>query len=169
MKDFAYVAWDAMRRRCRAEEAKFRAYADCTIHPDFVEFPAFKAWAVEQVGYGTPGYHMDKDIISPGRREYGPETCAFVPREVNHFLHANRWRRDIMPIGVQKHGRKYRAIISIEGKLVYCGTSATPLGAFALYKAAKEVEAKRIAEKWRSAIDPRVYEALMNYSVGLLD
>ena len=41
--------------------------------------------------------------------------------------------------------------------------------AFLAYKQAKELHIKEVANKWKDQIDPRVYEALMNYTVEITD
>ena len=41
--------------------------------------------------------------------------------------------------------------------------------AFNAYKKAKEVFVKEVAEKWKSQIDERAYEALMKYTVEITD
>ena len=40
-----------------------------------------------------------------------------------------------------------------------------PEEAFQAYKQAKEKYIKSLANKWKDKIDPRVYEALMNWEV----
>ena len=44
---------------------------------------------------------------------------------------------------------------------------STTLEAFQVYKQAKEAYIKEVAEKWKGNIDPRVYEALMNWTVEI--
>ena len=41
--------------------------------------------------------------------------------------------------------------------------------AFNAYKKAKENYLKELANKWKGKIDPRAYEALMNYEVEITD
>ena len=41
--------------------------------------------------------------------------------------------------------------------------------AFKAYKTAKESFVKEQATKWKGQIDPRAYEALMNYTVEITD
>lgn len=41
--------------------------------------------------------------------------------------------------------------------------------AFNCYKLNKELEFKRVADKWKDQIDPRVYEAMYNYKVEITD
>ena len=45
----------------------------------------------------------------------------------------------------------------------------TEIEAFNAYKQAKEAFIKEQANKWKSEIDPRAYEALMNYTVEITD
>ena len=51
----------------------------------------------------------------------------------------------------------------------HLGLFNTELEAFKAYKTAKESFIKEQAEKWKSQIDPRAYEALMNYQVEIND
>ena len=52
-----------------------------------------------------------------------------------------------------------------KGKQEHLGLFNTELEAFNAYKEAKESFIKEQAEKWKGKIDPRAYEALMNYTV----
>ena len=49
------------------------------------------------------------------------------------------------------------------------GSFKTELEAFNAYKQAKETFIKELADKWKDKIDPRAYEALMNYEVSIDD
>lgn len=51
----------------------------------------------------------------------------------------------------------------------YLGMFDTPEEAFYAYKIAKEVWIKEVADKWKSFIEPRVYEAMYNYKVEITD
>ena len=56
-----------------------------------------------------------------------------------------------------------------KGKREYLGFFKTELEAFNAYKQAKENFIKEQANKWKSQIDLRAYEALMNYQVEITD
>ena len=56
-----------------------------------------------------------------------------------------------------------------KGQPEYLGLFNTELEAFNAYKQAKESFVKEQANKWKSQIDPRAYEALMNYQVEITD
>ena len=51
----------------------------------------------------------------------------------------------------------------------FIGHFDTELEAFQAYKQAKESKVKEVAELYKDRIDPRVYEALMNYVVEITD
>ncbi len=56
-----------------------------------------------------------------------------------------------------------------KGKREYLGCFKTEIEAFNAYKQAKESFIKEQANKWKSHIDQRAYNALMNYEVGIDD
>ena len=56
-----------------------------------------------------------------------------------------------------------------KGKQEYLGYFKTELEAFNAYKQAKESFVKEQANKFKSQIDPRAYEALMKYTVEITD
>ena len=56
-----------------------------------------------------------------------------------------------------------------KGGSEYLGSFKTELEAFNAYKKAKEAFVKEQANKFKSQIDIRAYEALMNYTVDITD
>ena len=79
--------------------------------------------------------------------------------------------RGCYPIGVTKHKKmtSFSSSVSIDGTMKYLGSFSTPEEAFAAYKEAKEQQIKVVANRWKDQIDPRVYEALMNWEVDITD
>ena len=49
------------------------------------------------------------------------------------------------------------------------GSFNTEVEAFNAYKEAKEAYLKELADKYKDLLDPRAYEALMNYTVDIDD
>ena len=64
---------------------------------------------------------------------------------------------------------KFVAQLNKNGKLIGLGYFDFELEAFSVYKEQKECHIKEVANKWKDQIDPRVYEALMNYQVEITD
>jgi hypothetical protein len=114
-----YKTWENMFNRCYSEMYHLSkpSYTECTVDPRWHHLSAFKEW-YELQGDIT-GKHLDKDIISPNNKIYGPDTCFFVSRELNLFFTTSNRRRGAYPLGVcDVKGRKnvYRCTLKINGK-----------------------------------------------------
>jgi len=114
-------------------------------------------------------FHLDKDILVKGNKVYSPETCCFVPVEINILLIKNNSKRGNLPIGVSKNGNKFQATISKGVIREHLGTFEISEEAFEAYKIAKEVYIKELADKWRGQITEQTYQALINYKVKIND
>ena len=112
------------------------------------------------------GWHLDKDIICKECKIYSPETCAFVPADVNSLFIKNDIKRGIYPISVRKT-KSQRFTSRLNGK--HLGTFDTPEEAFQAYKTAKEEYIKEVANKWKDLISDQVYQAMYNYQVEITD
>lgn len=171
-KTTAYTAWYSMLRRCYAEEYRhqYPTYKDCTVNPvwhyyqTFAEFYHTDPWRQD-------GWHLDKDLLVKGNREYGPDICVFAPAAINCLANRSESRRGDSPIGVFYNiaKRKYIAHYRKGGKSVYIGRFDDPVEAFYATKEKKEALMKFIADEWRDKIDPRLYEALYKYTVEITD
>ncbi len=77
-----------MMERCKSSTRKLAnpGYADA--RSSFESFQHFVCWSREQYGYdlSNASWCLDKDILVIGNTEYGPDTCLFVPQEVNKFF-----------------------------------------------------------------------------------
>lgn len=96
-------------------------YKACAMHPLWLRFSVFKSWfnANHRVGYA-----LDKDLLVPGNKVYGPDTCCFVPQWLNNLLGANTASRGKYPQGVCRattKSEKYLAQINIFHKNKYLG------------------------------------------------
>ena len=113
-----YLRWKEMLRRCYSEKEHLRnpTYKDCEVVDEWKYFSNFKSWMEEQ---SWEGKHLDKDILVPGNKTYGPDTCIFVEDKINLLLSKCDAKRGKYPLGVspairgdktyyQSHmGRKY--------------------------------------------------------------
>lgn len=160
--------WDGMLERsfCKKYKIKKTTYQDVTVCEEWHNFQNFGAWYEENFKPEyMQGWHLDKDILIKGNKVYSPETCCFVPQIINALFVKNDINRGEYPIGVNKKGNMFKAILSLNGKHLY----KTAEEAFQVYKEAKEVKIKKIAEEWRGKISDRTYEALINYQVEITD
>ena len=169
-----YRLWNNMLKRCYSVCCqKVRpTYIDCSISENFRYLQYFKEWCNNQIGFnsvdekGKP-FALDKDILVKGNRVYNEDVCVFVPQEVNLLFTKRDKSRGEYPIGVSFH--KSRGMLTATLNNKYLGYFNTAEQAFQVYKTAKEAYIKEVANKWKDKIDPKVYEALMNYEVHIDD
>lgn len=166
-KSIEYKLWVDMLARCRpggVHQQNQPAYVGCMVHPDFIKFQDFAAWLQNQIGFGI-GWALDKDILFQGNKVYGPDTCCFVPVQINSLFTHGRSNKGQYPTGVSfnKQSGRYRAQIHVAGKNLCIGQYTSPELAYEAYKAAKLNEINRQAEIWKDRIDPRVYLAMKAY------
>lgn len=167
-KDKCYRSWYNILQRATSKERliKYPSYRGVTVCEEWCCFENFGEWF--DINYDAEimlDWHVDKDILFKGNKIYSPETCCFVPNEINILLTNRKSCRGNYPIGVTKYRQKF--IASLNGKHI-C-VENTPEEAFQAYKIAKEIHIKEIADKWKGQITEKVYEALYNYQVEITD
>lgn len=170
-----YKLWQRMLQRCYDPKYLERrpTYIGCEVHDAFLRFQQFMDWAEEQTGYGHATWALDKDLIVKGNRVYGPNTCVFIPPQINQLINLVKGKRTDLPIGVftdKRDGMYYSSLkVGEYNRLKRLGTFRSISDAFAAYKTAKEVKAKSLAIRFKGLVDDRVYEALMKYEVRIDD
>ena len=169
-----YKLWCHMLERCYSDtyQKKKPTYEGCEVSDNFKSFEYFYEWCHEQIGFSNEGWHLDKDLLVKGNKVYNEYSCVFLPVEINSLLVKRESSRGKHPIGVYwcKKGKAFKAQISKnKGKQKHLGLFKTEIEAFNAYKQAKEAFIKEQANKWKSEIDPRAYEALMKYTVEITD
>ena len=166
-----YTLWVSMLERCYHNkfQENHPTYVGCTTSDNFKHYAYFFEWCQTQTGFNIEGYQLDKDLIYKGNKEYNENNCVFIPNIVNTMLTKSNSIRGDLPIGVTKNGNNFRARCSIYGISKTIGTFSTPELAFNAYKAFKEAHIKELAEKYKTTIDQRAYQALLNYEVSIDD
>lgn len=151
-------------------------YIDAEVCEGWHNFQNFAEWYYSQEFSKSKDengnkYQLDKDILIKGNKVYSPETCCFVPQEINSLILKNDAKRGNYPLGVTYDRERYlfRAVHNVQGKQKFLGRFSTPEEAFLAYKTAKEAYIKTVVKKWKGKIDDKVYEALMKWEVGVDD
>ena len=169
-----YDLWYSMLRRCYSDASKKRypTYESCEVSDKFKSYEYFYEWCNKQIGFSNKDWHLDKDLLIKGNKVYSEDSCVFLPQEINKVLVKCTASRGEHLIGVYwcKKGKAFKAQISKnKGKSEYLGYFTTEIEAYNAYKQAKESFVKEQANKFKSQIDPRAYEALMKYTVEITD
>ena len=162
-----YLCWTAMIYRCHRppKTRKTRSYLSTKIHEPWYCFQEFAAWCNSRPDFLFQGWELDKDILFKGSKLYSPETCCFVPKDVNLLFVKKDISRGDLPIGVCKNKKWYMAGCSNK----YLGIFNTVDEAFSAYKSEKESQIKEKALFYKAQLEEDVFRALMNYSVEISD
>ena len=170
--------WYSLLDRCygKDSEIKFPTYKDVIVCKEWLNFQNFAAWCYDQKffkcrdGKGK-SYHLDKDILVKGNKMYSPDTCCFVPCEINSSLTLSNAKRGLYPLGVSfdKDSNKFKSSLLVEGVLKNLGRFNTPEEAFEAYKRGKEDRLKFLARKWEGRVDDKVLSSLLSWEMCIDD
>lgn len=135
-----YKVWSSMLHRCysRAIHRQSPHYIGCKTIQDWHKLSTFKNWMSLQEWKGNV---LDKDILVPGNKTYGPTTCVFISDELNKIIKANPrkplGRLPGVTLGMDSHTHPFKASLSIQGKKVYLGRFSTEREAHIVFCKAK--------------------------------
>lgn len=158
--------WRGMLNRCynKKEQEKHPTYKDVIVCEEWHNFQNFAKWFEENWKPYMQDWQLDKDILVEGNKVYSPDTCCFVPAEINSLFTKNKPNEFYN--GVKKAGKyRFLAQICIKNKKTHLGTFDTSEEAFRVYKVTKENYFKELANNWKKLISEKVYQALINYKV----
>lgn len=173
-----YIAWESMLNRCKKEVwVKHPTYINTTCSDNFKNYSYFYEWWHQQPNAGRRDekgrkWQLDKDFLSCGNKVYSETACVFLPARINSLLTKRNAARGAAPIGVYwcKSVKKYYAQCSTGvGSQTHLGSFTCSEEAFRTYKTFKEKLIKSLAAEYRGVLDPRVYTALMTYTVTIDD
>lgn len=171
-KSEAYNRWCDMIHRCYNEKFHQRCpqYKICTVCEEWKNYSNFKVWYKKNKVSDSP-MDLDKDILFKGNTVYGPDTCCFVPHEINTLFLTCKASRGNYPLGVYKDSDsdKYISEMSFAGRVIKIGYFDTPKEAFKAYKKYKEKFIKDIANRYKGKIPDKVYRAMMDWKVKITD
>lgn len=163
-----YSIWVTMLGRCYSMVNPRVKINDSFVCDEWLNFQNFAEWCYKQSFFGFKDekgktYHLDKDILVNGNRVYSPNTCCFVPNEINILF--RRLKPKPLPEGVSfsKTNSKLQSQIKIGNKTISLGFYDNVEDAEMAYKNAKKIKFKNIAEVWKDKIPVEVYARLITH------
>lgn len=158
-----YTTWKNMISRCYMEDWKRRPgietpYIGCTVVKEWHKFSVFKEWMEKQ---DWKGNNLDKDLKVPGNKVYGPDTCVFIPKEINILISEGRYEKYKYGLkkGLTKDGNKFRARIKRYGKLYQIGNFDNENDAHNAWVVEKKKYVTEVAE----TCNPELKQLLLNW------
>ena len=161
-----YNKWADMINRCYNPYTlnKKPCYIDVVVCEEWHNFQNFAKWYEENYYNYYEKLYLDKDILIKGNKIYSPETCIFVPHEINEiFSGINEIK------GYRVIKGKYIAYIKVDKKQKHLGSFNSKEEAFNVYKIAKENQIKQLSDKYKPYIPQKLYDAMYNYKVEITD
>jgi hypothetical protein len=160
----SYNVWNSMLQRCYDKEfqKKQSTYINCYVDENWKNFQNFAKWFEDNY---IEGFQLDKDLLIKNNKKYGPNTCCFIPQELNHAIIKNNNKKSNYPTGVRKDKNKFSAQISMYGKNIYLGMFNTIEEASIVYNKAKIKYINTIIEKYKNKLPQQIYNKLINYNL----
>ena len=171
-----YDTWHNMLKRCYDSKFQERqpTYKDCEVCESWHNFQAFAEW-YENNYYEIPNECMalDKDILFKGNKIYSPETCVFVPKNINSLFVKRDNDRGNDPIGTHQLPDGNYQVKCNNGEGIYLGVYFNKEEAFQVYKQYKEKYIKEVIDSYEGIIPEPHYSklknAIYNYKVEIDD
>ena len=161
-----YIMWKNMLQRCYSENYHLRTptYKDCEVCEEWLNFQNFAKWFEENY---IEGYVLDKDLLSKGNKIYSPETCCFIPPEINSIIAGYTNRNKDLPLGVQKckKSKKYTASLTLNYKSIYCGGYETIEEAFNKVIEFKNSHIENILIQHKNNLSEEIFNTIKNYTI----
>lgn len=161
-----YTKWAAMLKRCYSDVCRrdYVAYTDVEVCNAWLNFQVFADWCITDGKY-VIGHDLDKDLLSGSSKVYSPDTCCFIPSEINAAL--------IVPFKpISKHeprgitkapSGRYKVTTVNNGISTHRGTYDNLDDAVVIYKKYTKEKISDLAKKYRKQLTDKVYNRLLSY------
>jgi hypothetical protein len=161
-KTKAYVVWGSMLTRCYKDDRNL-TYNNVTVCEEWLNFQNFAKWFEENYDSETmQNWQLDKDVICKDCKTYSPDTCCFIPQDIN-FLFTSSKERDL-PKGVSKTKYGYKAInFQTSTKNNSSKTFKTVEEALDFYTNSKKLKLETLLQKYTFK-NKEVYNILKNFN-----
>lgn len=171
----ALIPWKKMLERCYSKKSleKYPNYLGCSVSEEWHNFQNFAEWYYSQPFWDKmPSPQVDKDLLVKGNREYSPDKCLLLPRQVNNLFIRRHKTVGGLPIGVTKKrdDGRYYASVSTFNESIKLGVFFSPESAFYAYKEAKEKHVRSFAHNEFSVyLTDKAKDAILSWEVNIDD
>ena len=164
--------WENMRLRVTCLGKNFKtsrqkSYLDATCCDEWKDYANFYAWfslQKREEGY-KEGWQLDKEVIKQGNKQYCPELCVFIPKEINNLLTERAASNPTGYIGVFKSGNKYSYRLRRTYEYHYGHGFETAKDAFDEYAKQKKFHILTVTENFKAVLSASVLEGILRWEV----
>lgn len=174
-----YLVWRTMISRCYNPQylEKHPTYEKVEVCSEWLYFQNFCEW-FENNYYTIKNeiIDLDKDFICSinniENKIYSPDTCIFIPQEINKLLVFQSRKTLDLPVGVKRNGNKYNAVIvkkifnekcENKKKEIFLGNYDTPEQAYEVYYKNKNEYILYVLEYYKDYIPKNVYNIIFEF------
>lgn len=161
IKQLRYI-WKNMVKRCVSKDyqEKHRCYKDVKICDEWLVFSNFYEWALLKY---KDGFCLDKDILcGVGKKIYSPNTCCFIPPELNNSITSLRLNIKDENVGIYEKDGRYYPYLSIKNSKKNLGSYTNKNDAILARRKAKKDFVYKLAYKYKDVIEDKVFNALID-------
>jgi hypothetical protein len=160
----AHKLWASMFQRCYGN--LYRTYEQVDVFEEWYNFQVFAEWVENNYNEKLmKNWELDKDIICKNANIYSPDTCCFIPHIINVIFSIKANKKDGLPQGIYKRGKKYAVKFSIRGKFVKELLFLNIEDACFYYNKLKTQHLKSLIEEIKHIIDVKLYNILNNHTL----
>jgi hypothetical protein len=167
-----YQIWIGMMTRVynEGELKKHPTYENVKVCDEWLNFQNFAKWCQTQKGFKVKedngrAMALDKDLLVPNNDTYGPDTCCFLPNQINVAMKGRQLDKlTDLPSGVYWHNASngYTASINKEGFQYHLGCFKDVESAKIAFRKEKKQYLSELADKFKNDISDEAFNALKN-------
>ena len=155
----AYRIWQSMLARCYDEDTQFLnpTYKGVIVREEWHNFQNFAKWHEDNY---IEGFEIDKDILSKNKVIYSPDTCCFVPREINFFMRTTKPNSTSNYRGVRwdNYRKQWGVQITINYNTIDLGWFKNKDNARIAYIKAREKRITELCDKYENILSVPILE-----------
>ena len=153
-----YRIWRNMLDRCYSNKQAelYPTYVGCRVSEDFLNYTTFYDWCQTQQGFHK-GYELDKDVLSKGIKIYSPNTCRFVPKEINNLVNKLRNNKGYY---WSNQSNKFVTEVFVDGKKKFLGRFSTEQEARNAVVPLIKQRDRKVLDSWKGEIPIECYLAI---------
>lgn len=160
---FIYTKWYRMLDRCYNPNGQdYKYYKNVKVVDRWHCLQNFGADIETMPNYNKKGWELDKDLLIIDNKKYGPNTCSFVPHELNKIGLFNY--SDGVRLDTRKLTKKYTVYLHEDGKQKFKGSFTTLKEAKLFYREVKIQRVRKLANRYKKLLHPKVLQNLLSYT-----